>query len=140
MSVALLPNIEATVGRYLRDHEAVQAIVGTRVGGKTPATTDKPWVSVILIDPRNAGASSQFEHLVEHMVQLDCYAGEQGGQAEASLLARTVRAAMVAIPDVDHDNVVVSVVTFSGMPRVPDTNFKPTRERYALTAHVYAHP
>jgi hypothetical protein len=146
MATAALPYMEAIVGRYLREWPAVNDLVGNRVAGKFPSSTTDPWVVVRLLDPNNAGASSEFEHLVEYMLQIDCYAGEGeggadgGGQDEAWAIAATVRAALVEMPSAVLEEVDVTAVTFSSMPRVQDTDFKPARQRYALTAHVYAHP
>jgi hypothetical protein len=134
--VTLIPDGERLVSNYLREHTDVSAIA-TRVVGKPPPSFEDPWVQVTLLDAANQ-ANSQPEHLINYLIQCDCYAGEDGGQPEAKLLAFTVRAALDAMPGT-HDDVVVSSVRFTGMARVPDPDHSPTRERVILTAIVWAY-
>lgn len=139
----MIPFAEEIVSTYLRQHENVEAL-DARVAGQTPPNQSRPWVRVTLLDAANVSSTAQAEHLVDFMLQLDCYAGKVAteaheGQAEASLLARTVRAALVEMPGADLDAIVTSV-TFSGMARIPDPSFEPARERVVLTASVVAHP
>jgi hypothetical protein len=88
---------------------------------------------------------SNVEHLIDYLVQFDCYAGKDAmddhvGQAEASLLARTVRAVLKAAKGQTIGGAVISSVRFQGMPRIPDPDFEPARERYVLTATIHMHP
>jgi hypothetical protein len=135
-----IPDIEALIGDHLRDEPEIADIVGDRVVGRTPSSTDRPWVRVFQLDAQSSGRSTT-DHLVEFYVQLDCFAGKaaQGRRGESSLLTRLVRAAMVAMPEAAHAGAVVSGVRIDGCPRIPDGDFDPPMERYALTATVWAH-
>jgi uncharacterized protein DUF3168 len=132
-------NAEAIVGSYLREQPDIKSLEA-RVLGKTPDTTEKPWVRVTLLDPANVTGTRKVEWLVAYYLQLDCYAGATGGQTEAFKLAKAVRAALVALPGSDLDDGVATDAEFLSMPRIPDTDFSPARERYVLDAEVYLHP
>lgn len=134
----MIPDAERAVSHYLLEDNDVTTLCGRRIVGKTPSTTDEPWVRATWLaamnDPR-----IPVDYLTTNMVQLDCYAGKDGGQPEAKLLARTVRASLDAMPAADNDDVEVTAVRFVGMVRLPDTDFEPARERVILTAQVWAH-
>lgn len=134
----MIPDAEAIVGAFLRAQEPIAAIAA-RVVGTTPDDTSKPWVRVTQL---NAGddTGSDVEHLIGFLLQFDCYAGASGKQAQASLLARTVRAALKSMPDQDFDTVVVSRVRFTTNARLPDGDFEPARERFVIDAIVQMHP
>lgn len=132
----MIPDFEALVGDYLRGHDQLQAM-HARVSGTTPTDETDPWIRVSMLDPRDETAPT--DHLISCLMQLDCYAGKDGGQDEATLLMRRTRAALLDLKGV-QGAAVVSAVTFGGCPRIPDTSFKPARERYAMEITVYAHP
>lgn len=132
----MIPNIEKIAGDYLRGHPDVAAL-GARVVGKPPSQTESPWVQLRQLDASDA-PTSRAEHLINYLLQADCYAGKEGGQPEAVLLARTVRAALHAMPGV-RDGVVITSARFTGMARIPDTDFESARERVVLTATIHAH-
>lgn len=138
--VQVIPDGEKVFGGYLRTHPDITAL-GARIVGQTPKTTTDPWVRLTQLD---ATSVRSLERLIVYMVQLDCYAGKAGvdgsQQAQASLIVRTVRAALHAMPDTALDGMVVTSVRFIGMPRIPDSDFEPARERYVLTALIHAHP
>lgn len=136
MTLALIPDIEKTVSRYLREHADIIAL-GARVVATPPADRSTPWVRVTQLDDQ-AVDGSRAEHLIEFMLQLDCYAGASGGKPEASTLARTVRAALAAMPGTQNGVVVTGVQFLSGA-YIPDTEFEPARERYIRTVTVWAH-
>jgi len=143
MSEPLIPDGEALLAGYLRNHSDIEALEA-RVAGKTPSSQTQPWVRVTQLDADNE-ATSKPEWLVAYLFQIDCYAGEDSmeahtGQAEASVLSRTVRAALAAMPESDHDDAVVTSVRFTGHGRFPDPDYEPARERYILDATVHAHP
>ena len=140
MPAAITPDVEAIVGAYLRDAPAVAALVGTRVGGRTPKTTDEAWVRVTQYDDSPNPQSVALHHVIVHL-QIDCYAGNDPstGQGEASLLARTVRSVLTDLPGA-HDEGVVSSVTFNGTQRAPDGVFTPARERFIVDVSVGVHP
>lgn len=134
----MTPDVEALVGAFLRANSQIQVLVGSRVVGRTPTTTTDPWIRITQIDDTTRSPV----HLVTVFLQLDCYGGDDpdSAQREASVLARTVRQVLEALPGPVDDGAVVAAVTFSGLRRVPDTEFKPARERYILDADVTVHP
>lgn len=137
--LALIVDMEKVASRWLREHPAVVAL-GARVVGKPPGDRSTCWVQVRELnapsDPR-----SQADHLVTHMLQLDCYAGAAGGQPEANLLGRTVRAVLKRMEGFHDDEAAVGGVRIVGFAHVPDPDgFEPARERRIITAMVTAHP
>lgn len=112
---------------------------GARVVSRTPDLTTTPWVRVTLLDSPPTPAQPHVDWLVDAMCQFDCYAGT-GGQGEANLTMRTVRAALVDAPNAQIPGVEVSSVRILGALRNPDSDFEPARERYALTASIVHHP
>lgn len=133
----MIPDAEAIIGTYLRTHTQVAAL-GARIVGQTPSDTIEPWVRLTQLDASNEPRSRP-EHLIDYLIQCDCYAGRDGGQAQASLLARTVRAALDDMPSRSHTGAVVTRVKFTSMPRIPDTDYEPARERYILSGTVHMH-
>lgn len=135
----LVPYAEKIVSDYLRADEDLEAIVGRRVVGKTPSSTDEPWVRYTQLDGTAVGGSRS-DHLIEFYFQFDAYAGAEGGQPEANALARALRAALVAMPDAGVDDATVTGVDVKGMSRLPDVDVdEPARERFVLTATVWMH-
>lgn len=137
-----LPNIEAIVGTILRTHPDIVAL-GANVAGRTPATTTGPWIRVTLMAATDSTVS-QLERFVQHIVQLECFAGKTStddfvGQAEAWHLKSATRAALKGIEGTTSGGAVFSEVTFPGDSRVPDTTMEPARERYILLAAFRAH-
>jgi hypothetical protein len=142
-ALALLPDLEAAVGDHLRNHEEIVAL-GARVAGQLPRSFTTSWVRLTQLDAKNAARSAWAldERLIDHLLQFDCYAGSEASfaQAEASTLARTVRAVLVAMPGQTLDGaVVVTDVLIVSHARIPDLEFKPPRERFAISATVIAH-
>lgn len=142
MALQVIPDAEALIGSWLREHDDITAL-GARVAGRTPDSTRAPWVRVTQLDaPRIA--RSPVDHALDYMVQLDCYAGTDAmsaytGQAEASLLARTVRAVLTAMQGTVADDVAVGRVHFTTHMRRPDVEAEPARERYILIAEIVMH-
>lgn len=136
----MIPDGEKIIGKYLRDDTGLDAL-HTRVVGNTPSSIDASWIRVSLLDATDAGGRS--EHLISYLVQIDCFASKAGvggsQQAEASLIARTARAALHVMPDATHDGAIVTSVVIVGMARIPDTAFEPARERVSLTATIFMH-
>ncbi len=128
---------EKLIGTYLRTHASITAL-DARVVGKTPSSTETPWIRLTQLDARSE--RSEHEHFLAYYLQLDIYAGEDGGQPEAVTLARTAREALHQMQYATHAGAVVSAVTFSGMARIPDTDFEPARERVVLDTTVRIHP
>ncbi len=128
---------EKLVGAHLRGHASITAL-SARVVGKTPSSTETPWIRLTQLDARNE--RSEHEHFLAYYLQLDIYAGETGGQPEAITLARTAREVLHGMQYATHTGAVVSAVSFTGMARIPDTDFEPARERIVLDTTVRIHP
>lgn len=135
--LVLIPDAEKVVSDYLREVDEVEAIVGRRVVGKTPSSVAEPWVRLTRINAAD-DANSSADHLVAFYLQADCYAGASGGQPEANLLGRTVRAALKAMQGTSVGGTVVSRVRVSD-GRIADPQLEPARERTIVTATVYMH-
>jgi hypothetical protein len=98
-------------------------------------------VRLTQLDAANEAISTP-EHLINYLLQFDCYAGngENGGQKEASDLAGTIREALDQMPRVGVEGATVTSVRFTGHARMPDTGFEPARERFIIDAVVILHP
>lgn len=137
----MIADAEKIVGAFLREHADVVAL-DANVAGRTPSSITKPWIRVTQLDA--ADAPSGHDHLVDYLLQLDCYAGQEAmkdhtGQAAASTLARTARAALKELEATSVEDVVVSEVQFTSMARIPDTDFEPAHERFILDTRVRLH-
>lgn len=140
MSIDLGPDVERIVMTHLREHDDVAAIVGRRVVVQTPSSTDTPWIRVEQLDAPS-DARSPVDHLVGYLLQFDCYAGGDGGRPEATLLGRTVRAVLSAMPQAEHEGAVITSAKIAGHSRIPDAiDFEPARERVIITALIHARP
>ena len=130
--------IEKVVGDYLRAHPDITAL-GARVATKLPATLTNPWVRITLLDaPSDVQDSS--DHLVSHLLQLDCYAGStrDGSQQEAHGLYAAVRDALSEMAGV-HGGAVLASARFTNVVFLPDAAMEPARDRYIITADIPAH-
>jgi hypothetical protein len=129
-----IPNGEAIISAYLRNQ------TGERIVSRTPSDTSTSFVRLTQLDAANEAISTP-EHLINYMLQLDCYAGdsEQGGHKEASDLATTIRAALDQMPRVGVKGATVTSVRFTGHARMPDTEFEPARERFIIDSIVILH-
>lgn len=134
----LTPDIEAVIRDYLLGVPEVEAIVAGRVVLKTPEETGDPWVRIFQIEAPRAGKSTA-DHLIAYYVQVDCYSGTEGELEDASLLTRTVRAALTEMHEHDHEGAVVTGSRIHRARRFPDRDFTPPADRYMLTATVWAH-
>jgi hypothetical protein len=134
----LIPDVEAIVGAYLRQHPAMKTL-SARVVGETPSDKSRPWVRVTQLDDP-AFEDHHADYLIDWMGQFDCYPGPTGGQEEASLVSRTVRRALKELPDASVEGLVVSRVQFLSCPRLLDTDLEPARWRYARSATLRLHP
>lgn len=137
MALVVGPDIEQIVADYLREHPDVRAVV-QRVVSRTPTSTGTPWVRWVQID--DWGQGDPADHLRGYLLQFDCYAGSDNSREAASLIARTVRAALVAMVGVHRDAVITGVPPrLIGASRIPDDRLDPARERVIVTATVFAH-
>lgn len=134
----MLPDIEVVVVQHLRNTQSVIDLT-TRIGTRTPENLAGQFVKVTLIDDVQA-ANVPALHLVKPLVQVDCYgsSNRDSAHAEASLLARTIREALVAMPDATHTGCVVTAARTSSR-RLPDTDLDPARERYIVTCDLTLH-
>lgn len=127
-------DIEALTATYLRENDF-------RARNTPPDETHRAesWVEIHLI---NAPSDDVIpvDYLVGFLVDFNCYAGQNGGQPEAKALVSSVRSALSLMRTTSFDDAVVTSVKFVSMPRVPDTEMEPARERYILTARIVAHP
>jgi hypothetical protein len=133
-------DMERITGDYLRSDADVSAL-GARVSGQLPKTFTNPWIRVTQLDAANATANLRVEHLVSYLMQFDVYAGEEAtnAQAQASQLARTMRAALIDMQDTTIEGAVISGVEVRNDARLPDLDFSPPRERRVLTVEIWAH-
>lgn len=132
----MIPDFEALLFTYLKNRTEIQQL-GAQIVPVTPSSTADPWVRVTQLDADSA--QPHIDHVVGCMVQLDCYAAADGGQEEASELTRRVREALRVMRFSSHSGAVITDAQFLSCPRLPDEDFEPARERYALTAIVYGH-
>lgn len=123
-------NAEKIIADYLRAEDL-------RVVVQTPRDTATSWIRLTQL---GAPSRTRAEHLFEVMVQMDVYAGSDGGQPEATELAWTVRNLLAVIEQSDHVGVVVTGSRNAGHIRRPDEDFEPARERVILTQLVWMHP
>lgn len=124
-------NVPKAVADYLRGVPGVPRVVH-----KTPENQSTAWVRLVQLDARSA--SQPIDHLIRYLLQLDCYAGEEGGYPEARDLSNTVRTALKAMPGT-HGDVVVTGAECVGHRFIPDPDFTPDRDRFALTFYLWAH-
>lgn len=137
MTTPVLVDVERLVVLYLREHSDVQAQVAQRVSTEIPTSPTWPLVTVLLL----GGEEGSHGWLNAPTVQLDSW-GPDGatGKATALTVARTVWAAMKAMPGVRQGGVVSHVETLS-LPRwLPDDEVTPPRPRYSQDARIYVHP
>lgn len=138
MALILVPYAQKLVSDYLRDHPAIVALDGPpRVVAKTPGDMSTAWVRVTRLD---ASQNDIADHLTTFLMQFDCYAGDEGGIPEATLLGRTVRAVLGDIASHDHSGAVFTGCRITGDASVPDTSVdEPARDRTILTALLWGH-
>lgn len=134
----LTPDIESVIQDYLLGVPEVEALVGERVVLKTPGETGEPWVRIFQLEAPRAGKSPA-DYLIAYYLQLDCYSGTEGALADASLLTRTVRAALTEMPAAAHEDAVITDTRIHRSRRFPDRDFTPPADRYMITATVWAH-
>lgn len=137
MTLTLIPDLEASAGTWLRDHPAIVTL-DARVSGAIPKSFTRPWVKIVQLQA-TPEPNTTVEHLIVYLLQLDCYAGDtpNTGQAQANLLARTVRAALHEWSG--NTDLTVTAVRTTGDARIPDETFDPWRERRILTVQIWAH-
>lgn len=136
MTVALLPDVERLLSRFLREHADVSALVGDRVYTAFPSQAgDGPLVLV----HRIGGAPPFSRPLVFDRadVQIDSYGG---GKAVAHELVATVRAALGELEGQPRAEGTVTSVEHGPLRYVPDDTYKPARPRYVADVTVHTRP
>lgn len=133
----MIPDALALTIGYLSKHPAVVAFhadIRTELNGDF----SRPTVKVTQLDAEDR--AEHLEYLTAFLIQLDCYSATLGpaGTGQASLLNRTVRAAMFEMPGI-HGDTVVKAVRFGVNPQIPDPAWDPPRQRWTLEAWVYTH-
>lgn len=134
--MTLIPDVELVLSQYLRSRGDVYPDLVERIGTVTPKSTLAPWLRITQIGDTQRSNGLWF---LAALVQIDCYASDTGGQAEASLIARTVRHALDEMPKALLEDAVVTSVS-SSMRRSQDDAFDPARERYILQVSISLHP
>lgn len=139
MSITVLPNVEAIVSRFLREHDAINDLVGQRVAGSTPRETPEGWIRITQIAGSQLSKALYFGAV--HL-QVECYGSNDRNEAqsEASLLARTALGVLETMPAETVAGAVVTAVRFGDVMRIPDTELEKPRERYIFDTWVWAHP
>lgn len=143
MALQVIPDAEALVGSWLRDHADITAL-GARVAPRTPNSLTMPWIRVTQLDAPPINRAG-FDWAIDYLMQFDCYAGSDAmtahsGQAEASLLARTTRAVLRSVEGSVMGDVAISRVRITTHLRSADTAMEPARERVILVAQILMHP
>lgn len=131
----LLPNVEALVSAFLRNHDAIIALIDDRVYTVIPSHSDWPLIRVGQYDDQPAGQRPL--HHVAYSVQVEAFGGSK---AQAFTLANTARAALAAELTGAHAQGVVSGVDTRGMIDLPDESYSPAKPRWLFSLTVYAHP
>lgn len=145
----LLPDVELLARDFLAGRSAVTDLVGSdsngqpRIYTRNPATGPPSGRYVLLRRLPTAPVGRRPLWLDAAVVQFDCYGGTQ---RQANRLAETVRRELDAMADAatSHAEGVVVAVEHGGLGYMPDadqlTARDNARERYIVTATVYAHP
>ena len=135
MTSILLPNIEALLSAFLRNHDAIIDLVGDRVYTVIPSHPDWPLIRVGQYDDQPAGQRPL--HHVAYMLQVEAFGGSK---AQAFTAANTARVALAADLPGTHAQGIVSGVDTRGMTDLPDESYSPAKPRWLFSATVYAHP
>lgn len=129
----MIYDAEKIVADYLRSD------TGARVVASPPDDKARAWVQLTEINAPQA-ANSPVDHLVAHYMQLDCYAGVEGGVPEANALAGAIRESLVELRNNGDHGVVITGAHIEGSHRDRDLSFKKARDRRVLTVTVWIHP
>lgn len=134
----MIADAKQLVGDYLRTHPDIVGL-DARVSVKMPSNPDQAWVKLSELASNDHSADT--DHLVSHLLQMDCYAAKGDGAIEANLLGRTVRAALRDLEPADVPGWTPSVVMVNG-PRDLGvaTEFEPAKDRTMVEAEILFHP
>lgn len=134
--VEVLPDVELAVILYLRSKTALTTLVaGASITTRLPAGATMPRVLI----HRGGGTPPEPRRLDEAAIQVDVLHDHEH-QAEASAIARTIAAELVAIAnDIVGACVLVSAQTEISPQWLPDTVSTPPLAQYVARFRVYAH-
>jgi len=132
----VIPSAEKVLGDYLRDNLSVDVV------SRTPDDTSDPWARITLLGNPTVDRDRS-DHLIEAVLQIDCFAGEatggQSSQSEAEQMSLETRELLRTMSETTHDDAVVTGAVVTGTFRDPDPDFEPARERYVMTTTVWMH-
>jgi hypothetical protein len=126
---------EKVIGKWLRSQQDTR-VVHEPPPGNNRATA---WVYLFQLNATDS-ARGGVDHFITALMQLDCYAGKDGGVPEALALGVEIRAALKALEGEVYEGAVVTHVEIVGHRRLPDTSLEPARQRVILTAAIRMHP
>lgn len=137
--LVLLPDVDVLVSQYLRSCSEMTSLLDQRVVTAMPSkAADRVWPLVRLTQFNSIDAVPNW--LDGASVQVDVYAETK---AQASLIGRTARMVLHAMPGA-YDTGVVSGVTTAGWRYEPDPEIKNSKgnplPRFLFDATVHAHP
>ena len=92
-----------------------------------------PYVTVAQLGGRSPSAAPRVD---QTLVQFDVWAGSS---AQGSLVARTLRAALVDLHNTVRAGTVLSISARTSPAYLPDRDYTPARDRYIVEAVVTAH-
>lgn len=133
MALRLLPDCEALAVAYLKAHASVVAQVAGRVSTELPPGPTFPLVTISLV----TGTEVVREHLDESVLSVAAWADSK---VTANLVIRTVRAALLEMPQSQSRGVVTRVRTLIPPRWFPDDTVTPPRPRYICDMGLTAHP
>jgi hypothetical protein len=126
---AVLPDLDAGLVTFLRDHADLATLHGGRVGTQLPAGTGTA------IRVANLGGTMPWPWLCRAEFQVECWGGTE---AQANQLARTVCAAIYeATGSVTGGWIVTAIVTLAPLWRPDDVSNRP---RYITQIQAEATP
>jgi hypothetical protein len=132
----LIPDGKRIVADYLREDARVASFTSS-VRTTSPSDTSHAWVKITQISALQA-PEDPTDHLIEFVLQFDCYAGKMGGPPEAADLSYAVRDALVALRG-SQNGAVVTAARILEHSDLPDETFEPERERMIVTSSVFMH-
>ena len=125
------PDADQIITAYLNANLA-EAVVG-----RTPSNTVNPWVRLAVLDDPDVSGGIVDKSL-ECYVQIDCYAGQGGGQAVAKTLSMAVRQLLHATNEravsAGGGYIYAAEVSFG---HAPDQTFEPSMEGYRGVGRVW---
>jgi hypothetical protein len=133
-ALVVLPDAEKVIRDYLLSVAQVTALIGQRVYTVSQSGPQYPYVTI----QRFGGIPTSRLRIDSASIQVDCWGNNQ---AEASLVARTVRAALHAAKSYVHQaGVITGVDDELGLSWQPDTTYATPKARFVFGVAVHLHP